>query len=53
MYGGHGKYIRNLVRKPEGVSLGRHKCRWKDNVDVYLRESLSEYYLIHSGQPTA
>jgi hypothetical protein len=37
MYWGHGKYIKNPVRKPEGVSLGKHKCRWKDIIDIYLR----------------
>jgi hypothetical protein len=27
-----------LVRKPEGRSLGRPRCRWKDNIRMYLRE---------------
>lgn len=36
MYGGHGKYIKNPVIKPEGVSLGKHKCRWKDKFEIYL-----------------
>jgi hypothetical protein len=34
---GAWKIIKNLVRKPEGASLGRHKCRWKDYIDIYLR----------------
>jgi hypothetical protein len=30
---------RVLVRKPEGKrSMGRPRCRWKDNVKLYLRE---------------
>jgi hypothetical protein len=28
-----------LFGKPEGNRpLGRHKCRWKDNIKIYLKE---------------
>jgi len=28
-----------LVRKPEGkIPLGRRRCRWEDNIKMYLRE---------------
>jgi hypothetical protein len=29
---------RILVGKPEGRSLGRHRCRWKDNIKMDLQE---------------
>ena len=35
---GRGVY-RVLVRKPEGKRpLGRPRCRWEDNIKIYLQE---------------
>jgi hypothetical protein len=38
-YGGEGKCVRLLLRKPERKSpLGRPRCSWEDNININLKE---------------
>jgi len=38
-YGGEERYKQILVRKPElKRPLGRHRCRWEDNIKINLQE---------------
>jgi hypothetical protein len=38
-YGERGGMYRVLVGKPEGRKLlGRHRCRWEDNIKIKLQE---------------
>jgi hypothetical protein len=39
-YGSNKKCVEKCGRKPEGKrTLGRHSCRWKDNIRMDLRET--------------
>jgi hypothetical protein len=46
------KSYKVLVAKPEGITpLGRHRCRWEDNIKMDLREiRWEDVEWIHTAQ---